>query len=87
MAGPRASKAPGIHGDVMDILENALLKKATSRKPLSCPFCGAAPVINSYIINGVKFWNVGVKMMPAWSMLKLRFETEYEAVTAWNQRV
>ena len=87
VAGPRESKNPGIHDEVMEIFENILMKKQTAMKPLPCPFCGAAPVINSYVIKGVKFWNVGCENDDcAVDVETADFESEDEAVMAWNKR-
>ena len=55
--------------------------------PLSCPFCGKDPEIDNYKLRGVLFWNVGCMNEDCLAAVEtVDFESEEDAIKAWNQR-
>lgn len=56
-------------------------------KPLPCPFCGKDPEIDKYKLQGVMFWNVGCMNDDCFVDAEtVDFESEDDAIKAWNQR-
>jgi len=57
-------------------------------KPLPCPFCGKDPEIDKYKLQSVMIWNVGCMNDDCLVDVETAdFESEEDAINAWNQRV
>ena len=55
--------------------------------PLPCPFCGKAPVIDTYKLRGVMFWIVGcINDGCLVDVETIEFQSGEDVITAWNQR-
>ena len=55
---------------------------------LPCPFCGKEPEIDKYKIKGLMHWDVSC--MNDYCLVHVEtdyFESEEEAIGAWNKRV
>jgi Lar family restriction alleviation protein len=55
---------------------------------LPCPFCGKVPEIDKYKIEDMIHWNVSCMNDHCFVHVETDdFESEEEAITAWNKRV
>ena len=60
---------------------------AFMKQLLPCPFCGKEPEIDRYKIKGIMHWNVSC--MNDHCLVHVEtddFESEEEAIGAWNKR-
>jgi Lar family restriction alleviation protein len=56
-------------------------------EPLPCPFCGEEPVIDNYLLKGMRVWNVACENDHCLVDVETAdFESIDEAIKAWNQR-